>query len=546
MRTRIYIKDWLNLKPYNRQKRTDSYYLKLCNKVKEAILANNKSFLLLMYIDVEELNILACFLTSYFEDLISNTNIWNSFVKKHQALYGKQLPFYNLNEYYEEEINLQDVYFLIWYFINTVQEDKFVSPYNDFITDLSDKVMEVFDETWEEAPENEFLKSFYQIDEDEDDFYIARNLIDAVLFKTYLFYPDTFLKLNEAEFQLIEENRENELLITFLNDNRDNSLHGFHTRLLSLTGKEWSSEILGEHNSISKEFLKISKKIKGYFLYKGQDNSDIFIEHIASGKPFKLTKKSFDHSANLTTVDKILFMSIVQWKKEWWFSGVYFEHEYDANLILDEKNSLESRRQVDFLDHQTKDTDGILNEQLSAFKNFNKGSQIAFLPSEQIEEFVNAYVEYFNSSLNFSAKEKKRIREKARSDGYFGSKKKQIDYSEISETGLVFFNPKSGLEIALDINNAFSLDNNPYFDIEYSEDDIMMLLLSDQMSTELVHYCIDNCKNDLPFFNEGIGTLYLEDIDFLLRFWKKESYFSRPSITFTGQTKRGSVGNNRG
>jgi hypothetical protein len=107
----------------------------------------------------------------------------------------------------------------------------------------------------------------------------------------------------------------------------------------------------------------------------------------------------------------------------------------------------------------------------------------------------------------------------------------------------VFFNPKSGLEIALAVNCAFPLPNNPFFNVEDSEEDIMFLLISDEMSTELAMFCIDNCKNNLPFFKEGVGKRYLDDIDFLLRFWKKDNYLAKPSITYTGQEKQ-PAGNN--
>ena len=64
MNKRIYIKDWLLFKPYDRQKITDSYYLKLSNDVKQAITTNKQSFVLQMYLDEEDFNHLACFLTS--------------------------------------------------------------------------------------------------------------------------------------------------------------------------------------------------------------------------------------------------------------------------------------------------------------------------------------------------------------------------------------------------------------------------------------------------------------------------------------------------
>ncbi len=220
-------------------------------------------------------------------------------------MYKKQLPFYILDEYYEEEeINNQDISFLIWYFLNTVQEEKFIAPFNNFIVETAEKVMAVFDEAWDNAPENEYLKTFYQINENEED-------------------------------------------------------------------------------------------------------------------------------------------------------------------------------------------------------------------------FVRNYTEYFNNSLNLSAKERAEAKQRARKDGFFGTEGEHKDYSEVSETGLVFFNPKSGVEIALAVNCAFPLPNNPFFEVEHSEDDVMLLLVSEEMSTELAMYCIDNCKIELPFFNKGVGKMYLDDIDFLFDSGKK-------------------------
>ena len=543
MGNRIYIKDWLELKPYEKQTVTDSYYLKICNDVKKSITTNKQSFVLQIYLDKKDIDILACFLTSYLEDIISETNVWNSFVKTHQRLYKKHLPFYILDEYYEEEINPQDISFLIWYFLNTVQEEKFIAPFNDFIFETAEKVMDVFDKAWDYVPQNEYLKSIYEIDENEDDFYVARNLIDTILFKTYLFYPDTLLKLREQELEIIENSKDDENIMMFLNENRDSTLHKTHTRLLSLKGKEWASEILGNNNRLKNDFLGISPRIRGFFLYKGQDDYNILIEHIASSKKFKLTKKSFDHADSLKEVDAILFMGIAQWKDEWWFSGVFFQQPFNPDLILDEKNSLESRMAVNYIDHQRKETNEMLEMQLTAFKDFNKGLQIAFIPSEEIENFVRNYTEYFNNSLDLSAKEKEEAKQRARKDGFFGTKEEHKDYSEVSDTSLVFFNPKSGLEIALAVNCAFPLPNNPFFNVEDSEEDIMFLLISDEMSTELAMFCIDNCKNNLTFFKEGVGKRYLDDIDFLLRFWKKDNYLTKPSITYTGQEKQ-PAGNN--
>ena len=533
MNKKIYIKDWLEFKPYEKQTTTDNYYLKICNEVKSSILTAKHSFVLNMYLDNVGMDGLACFLTSYFEDLISETNIWNTFVKIHKRLYKKQLPFYNLDEYYEEEINKQDICFLIWYYINSVQEEDLIEPYNDFIYEIAENVMEVFEEVWEYAPENKYIKNFYEINKNELDFYFARNLIDTILFDTYLFYPDTLLNLVEEENKIIEKYKNDKNIMMLLNDNRDSILHKSCTRLLGLKGKEWASEILGNNHILSGDFLNMSQKINGFFLYKGQDDNDVFIEHIASGKKFNLTKKSYSYYKDLREIDTILILGIVKWRDEWWFSGVSTQTPFNADLILDEKNSLKSRMAVNFLDHQVKDTNEILEQQFKAFKDFNNGSQIVFMSSDKVEDYIKKYTEYYNNSLKLSKEENEEATKRAREDGYFGTEENHRIYSDVSETALVFFNPKSGAEIALGVNSAFPLPNNPYFDIKQSDDDTLFLLVSEELSKELVLYCIDNCKDKLPFFKEDTGKKYLEDIDFLLRFWKKGTYYTKPAITFT-------------
>jgi hypothetical protein len=473
-------------------------------------------------------------LTSYFEDLISETNVWNTFVRIHTRLYKKPLPFFAIGEYYEEEINQQDISFLIWYFMNTIEQEKFISPHNSFFEEIASYVMEVFDDAWDYAPENTYLKSFYKIDKNEVDYYKARSFTDTILFGTYLFYPDTLLDLMEEEALIIEESERDDHLLSLLNANRDEFVHKSHTRLLSLKAKEWVAEIIGESHPRNKDFLSLSQKISGFFLYKGQNDHVIFLEHIASSKKFELLKHSFDHSSRLREVDTIVFIGLVQWRGEWWFSGVFFINSYNADLILDEKNSMTSRMAVNFLDHQVNGVEDTLKAHLESFKAYNHGLQIAFMPSDEIEDFLKGYYIFFNEALNLSKEEIFESDKRLAKEGLFDTKVTNENFSEISDTGLVFFNPKSGVEIALGINSAFPLPENPFFDVEESETHVLRLLMSSEMSKELVLYCLEHCKEDLSFFQKTEGKEYLKDLDFLLRFWKEENYFARQLITSIG------------
>ncbi len=535
---RIFIQQWLELKPYVRQVASDRFYLQLSNNVKTAIAKDVHFSEIDKYLIVEdELNTLSCFLVSYLEDIASGVNIWGVFVKCHTELYQKPLPFYNDEEYYTDEINVQDVRFLIWYFFNTIQDLNFISPNEDYIAELAQIVYDVLDEAWDDAPVNTDLKPYYTIAENETDYFNARKLIFSVLFNSYLFYPDTAIELKSRNFKLTEQYRNDSHFESFLFDSKDNYTNTACTKLLAYPGKQWVAKILGASHPLHDDFLNLSRKLQGIFLYKGQNDEHISIEHIASGKTFDIVKKSLPHSNEFTTVDEIIVIGMVLWRGEWWHSGVYYVVTYSADLILDERNSIKSRSDVEFLNNNTDRYKEVLRVQENAFKQFTKGHQIVFLPTNKIDDFRTKFTQFYTDSLNLSKKEIEKSRQMARNEGFFGGEEDSaIDFGR-AESGLVFFNPKSGVEIALNVNSAFDMPNNPFYKIEDSNDHILGLFRSTEMSTELSLFYLDNlmAKLNIPKGNER--EIDFQVFDFLLRFWKNEYYLTKPSVTFIGDSE---------
>ena len=157
------------------------------------------------------------------------------------------------------------------------------------------------------------------------------------------------------------------------------------------------------------------------------------------------------------------------------------------------------------------------------------------MPSGEINNFMKNFYEHYNNSLGLSEEQKEESRQRAKNDGFFGKEKKERDFTEIAETSLAFFNVKSGLELAFNLNSAFPLPGNPYFNVFESGESFYNMLESTQISTELVMFCVEHCKHELPFFKEENGQRDLENIDFLLRFWKKEFYHTKAGLTVVGK-----------
>jgi len=228
-----------------------------------------------------------------------------------------------------------------------------------------------------------------------------------------------------------------------------------------------------------------------------------------------------------------LFLGIVRWQNKWWFSGISYTQPYNNQIVLEEKRSLNHRAVTNFLDSNKIEMLEVINSHLKVFKEFNNDSQIAFIPSKKIDSFLKNYTAFYNQSLNLPKKQIKETKQEIRQKGFDSKSQNHINYSEVSDSAIIFFNPKSGIEIALAVNSAFPLPENPYFNKNYSKESMKILLFSQDISPELVMFCIDNCKNDLPFFIDGPGKILLPDIDFLLRFWKKESYHANPALNYT-------------
>lgn len=519
MQDRVYINNWLEFKPYSNQVKTDFYYLKIANNIKSIL---DKSLTMSDILSDEHIVHLSCIITSYFEDIISEANIWNTFTRLHYELYNKFLPFYPSDDelYYSGEINMQDVMFLIWYYLNTFQNKDYYTPHSIVNKKLSGNIFKILEEEYEYAPENNDLKKYFTVAEDEKNYYIIREAIDSILFKSYLFSTDTKSELDNKIYNILEKHKgENPNQINaYITDARENGYFFSKTKLLALSGKEWLAEIIGTNHPLYFDILNLSKKEIGFFFYKGKDDNYIFLEHIASGEKINLLLESYPNQDSLTKIDTILLIGIVKWRDEFWFSGVSSTIPFDEKLI---KNEKKSGNTLGF-ENEHNNENQILKMQFDTFLEFNNGNQIAFMKSNKITKFSNDFIRFYNTKLQ----------DKDLKEDYTDEKSELSNQFDIdAEECLVFFNPISGIEIAFNVVNAFNLPNNQFYNPKNTDQDFKFLLMEKTFSKELVEYCINNCKDDIEILNTKEGEIVLENLDFLLRFLKVENYYSKPNIT---------------
>ena len=155
------------------------------------------------------------------------------------------------------------------------------------------------------------------------------------------------------------------------------------------------------------------------------------------------------------------------------------------------------------------------------------------MEAKDLQPTLDKFMNSFNQSLSKDEEDHKQKLEESkqrhREKGYFGEDRK-IDSFEEGDY-VVYYNPNSGIEIFNNICSIFPDKNNPFYEGEV-QDKIKMFLFSPIYSKELTEYFIEKHASTFDYFKTGAGEKYLKDFDFLLRFWKNEKYYSKPSITY--------------
>ncbi len=195
---------------------------------------------------------------------------------------------------------------------------------------------------------------------------------------------------------------------------------------------------------------------------------------------------------------------------------------FDDEMLLEESSDIHA---ANIFVEEVKQRE-MLDMQHGFFLEFNGGKPIQFfVKMTEVNEFFNAFNRFHNEKVSGKKEETAPLfTNKIDNELTEGEHK---DESNI----IVFFNKNSGLEIAF-LGEYISDKNNPCFNPEHDRRDAVNMIFDDSLSKELVEYVIANYDLELPLFpDDENNRLLKENLDFLLRFYKKESYHTKPQIS---------------
>ena len=451
---KIYPIQWLEHHPYATTDATDRYYCDLVNKLLKIIWKYDvMAGRLIDDKDIESIyENTAIFTTAWFEDIISQTGLWQVFTSECKKRYGSRLPFYELDDnYYPDEINLEDVNFILWHCIQYWNMGKTVyNPENHGLAKLAKEIYTLLDHEYETAPENERLQEFYNFSLlAADDYLEYRNRIEWFFMNSYIndgAREDYLISQEELIQQLENKNMDDKTADIMLYAHKVNTILFTRTPLLGITAPEYI-KLLQENKNVRLDspYTNISSVKEAFYLIDSEaDEYFIFKTLTEQATTYKVSKKSLD--SNLHTFvpgDTIVTSTLFKYGQYWHHNGVMMNYRISKNPGILEK---------------VKETEAELSAQnakqvYNDFIKATKGKHIVFFKdTKDMKQFF----------------------------------KKELHYEKISginptkganDNIMLTATPEAGLCFITSLNDCVASPDNPFYNQETAEKKAIKLLV---------------------------------------------------------------------
>lgn len=488
---KITLDEWRSAHLFSVNSASDVYYVKLANKMRDYI----RFVGLDDDLDEEEQYELAKCVAYYFEDVISNIGIWGAFVTKHKELYGKYLPFYDIDEteYYLDEINFEDIRFLVWIGVQQFREDSFVNPENLVLLELAQAWYELLDKEFEKAPINTRLVEHIYSSEWFDDFLSVKQWCSGL-------YATMYLLQDELELLHIEDVVEE--MSEVLSSEGEMSVYAAYSFLafsskigpLALTMPEWLSCMLKNRGMEREAGLLANIKVLRYNLYlmKKIDKEVLTLESL-NGDTYIVDCSSLsDIPDNFSQIKTVMCSLALYGDGNWQVNGA-------ISCFEDKKIITQMRKKQKAIDANAKRLYAGL---MKASKNY---PLLYFSDYDEMSQWIEKHVGYVSDYVH-------------------------PEEMKDSRNIAAFILPNGRFSILCDGASWIKDDRNPCYNPEAAKKNAISLLYDPEViSKEMLHYLLehqllpDACINSLHGHERG-RQLVQENMDFIARMFRRYMY----------------------
>lgn len=273
----ITLQQWLTRQPYTQTTDSDRYYTRLANRLYESI---KQSSLKERWSD-EAVKGICCDLVGYFADILSGTGLWSTFLAQYRAFYGRTLPFFSPESYYDGEVNRDDVRILLWYLSAAYSsEHEVLSPLDEGLITTADAIYNLLESEYETAPDSPLLQEFCLSEQNETDDPEARYRFAEWLFwESFLLGPSNRSLARQLLHEVHSKPHSDKEKLNQLEKLRRESLYTLPAGPLALFAHEWVS-LLWQHTLPEEPEEK--KKLHPYYLQFTQSTGGSPVKYIGS------------------------------------------------------------------------------------------------------------------------------------------------------------------------------------------------------------------------------------------------------------------------
>lgn len=501
-------KFWLVNKPYNTFGETDTFYFELANKVYLA-LQTEKTYILGSILSENYIPILACHLTTYFEDKMSEVGLWRAFIDSNKALYGYSLPFYNLDNYDSKGINIQDIQYLLWHRLS-VDKSEFLAPTREWIFVLAQNIFDIFEKAQHKAEKNTAYEKYLSISDDID-LYHTRFTLQWIATQSYLMGADLLHQFQKDFKQAVDNNnlglkKKGHIYHTLMED------YGYSRRssFSALSAPEILYRI-ADASDKTKENIKTLSRHIGLYRYKGTEAEHLIFEHVQTSRVYKVIKESIKENSNHPfLLGHSFFMSLILWQDEWWLTGMMRGGKMDQNGL--EKIKYKPLTDIAlWSDQQKEQAIQIQKEQYDVFiETFGKA-----LVQFDSKETYNEEMIRFQINLKKKIKKLEQLNEEeiAQIKELVHSSSNQLTEFRFS----IFFSTKAGMKMVYNIPYIIDLMEKPML-ANHEKEDLFACFLEDKMPLELLQFLLANYSTQ---HLESSPEVFLFDVPKHLHFLRR-------------------------
>lgn len=502
----IFRNTWLHIRPAEKDARTDQYYINLSNRLKkrcfEVSEPAREEFSALTDDDYSEL---ACFIAAYFEDIASETGIFQTFVRLNRKYSHKSLPFFDMSDYDEylvDDINQPDIEFLIWYFLS-IRFGFVVLPDSAFIIEAAALFFDELDSEWESAQVNADLQKQFTFHGAPNDFYEVRNYIQRLFFDNYLIrigIRDYYNKrVEDAILAARQEAPSTDMAVLYVDDELDTMTWNLCSPLWGVNAATWACEYLRERGEICQNLHTLSRKIEGFFTITGEEEQTYQAQRLCNEEPLRIWKSSLLQDTSV--VGKTLLCSVIRWRGQWFVPSLCAPASGDVQDINEDLQLRLKQSDIFSPDYHKKKDEEMQNLRDAFLKHFRK--DLIFGSVKEIEKKASKfYDELYENDIP--------VGDAA-----------HINDKQLSEA-LLFVDNYRGLVSESGWNEAFCevACTEPLTMLEHFE----AMLFNAKAPIGLVRRAVDTWEPQFDDIADGVIELFEDDFEFLAAFYKPESF----------------------